>query len=122
MKPTSEHDVQSAVIRYLAYNGFFVWRNNSGMVRQAYKGKQRMIRLGIAGMPDVLAVKDGQLYAFEIKLPKNKPTPLQLRRHEELTQHGAKVFVTHSLDELMEQLKDKPMGLAKGYKYQVLDK
>jgi len=99
----SEHDIQSVCIQWLNYNGFYAWRANAGMVRTADRyGKYRMIKLGDAGMPDVLAIVKpfGFLYGFEIKRPGGKVTEIQRMKHEKLAQAGAKVFVIHSLEEL----------------------
>ena len=106
MKPIelSERDIQRQCLQYLNYNGFFAFRYNSGMVKINDKNGTRMIKLGEAGMPDILAIKKGQFYGFEVKRPKAKPTPWQLMAHEKLKTYGAKVYIVHSLAELQKHL------------------
>ncbi len=48
------------------------------------------------GMPDLLVVKEGRAYFFEVKRPGQKPTPLQERRLLQCRQAGAGAKVVHS--------------------------
>lgn len=41
------------------------------------------------GVPDILAVKEGQFYFFEVKTPKAKATELQQLQMNALLSHGA---------------------------------
>src|SRR3989344_5485347 len=101
----SEHAIQDQVFEYLAYSGFMVWRNNTGMIKQDYKGKSRLVRFGKTGSGDLFAIKDGQFYSFEIKRPGNHPTEPQGRWMEDVRGHGGHAFVIHSLGELEATLK-----------------
>jgi Holliday junction resolvase len=53
----------------------------------------------MAGVPDVLAIKDGAACWMECKQAGKKPTPIQVRRMRELEAAGCRVAVIHSADE-----------------------
>ena len=97
-----EHAIQQQIIEWLQYKGWFVWRQNSGMVMTNHN---TLVRMGTAGMPDVFALKDGLLIGVEVKQPGKKATDIQERMLEELRNHGAGTIVTHSVDELERWLK-----------------
>lgn len=96
-----EKDIQRQVIEWLNYHNFYAFRFNSGMISTGEGKTKRMVKLGEVGMPDVLAVKQGQFYGFEIKRPGKEPTFLQNLAHEKLRNYGAKVYTIHSVEELM---------------------
>ena len=54
----------------------------------------------MSGWPDILAVKDGQAYFFEVKRPGGRPTKLQLYELGEWMRVGAVVAVVTSVDEV----------------------
>jgi Holliday junction resolvase len=59
--------------------------------------------VGLAGLPDVIALVDGKFYGFEIKKDKNsKPSPLQLYNIEEINNNGGSAHIVWTL----EQVKD----------------
>jgi hypothetical protein len=104
----SEQELQNAIITYLQYRGFWTMRINSGMVKTE---KGRMVKLAMAGVPDVLAIKPptavppapyAQVYWFEIKKPGKKSTPIQKMRQDELRAAGCKVYEIHSLEEMQQ--------------------
>ena len=54
----------------------------------------------MAGWPDILCVRNGQAYFFEVKRPGGKPTRLQWYELGEWNQVGARVAVVTSVDEV----------------------
>lgn len=54
----------------------------------------------MSGWPDILAVKDGQAYFFEVKRPGGRPTKLQLYELGEWMRAGATVAVVTSVDDV----------------------
>ena len=100
--PQTEKGIQQAIIEWLQYKGYFVWRHNSGMVRTAH---DTMVRMGVAGMPDVFALKDGFLIGVEVKRPGRKPTDIQERMLNELREHGAGTVVATSVEDMERYLK-----------------
>ncbi len=72
---------QTAILRYLKSKGFFAWKATAGIYARG-------------GIPDIIAVKDGQFYAFEVKRPLvNGDNPeaeeLQKSTIRKLKAHGA---------------------------------
>lgn len=61
----------------------------------------------LAGMPDVMAIKDGRVVFLEVKQPGKRPTPVQVRRMEELEGHGCPCAVVTSRLEAREFLRDR---------------
>lgn len=53
----------------------------------------------LAGVPDVLVIKDGKACWMEVKRPGEKPTPIQVARMRELASVGCPVAVVTSGDE-----------------------
>lgn len=109
----SERDIQNVCLIYLNSIGIWAWRNNSGMVVIG-EVKKRMVRVGMAGLPDILGVCGpifkngkylGKFIGVEVKRPKKTTTSIQDWVIAELKKFGAIVFVTHSLSEMQEQLK-----------------
>jgi hypothetical protein len=84
------------------YRGWFVWRNNSGIIRTQ---KGSFVKMGMAGLPDLFAVKDGHLLGVEVKRPGKHPSSVQERMLAELRDHGAYTIVVSSIDELEKSLK-----------------
>jgi hypothetical protein len=69
--------------------------------------------LGVrAGVPDVIAVKNGRTYAMEIKAPGGRLTAVQNAAHAALRAAGATVVTSYSLDDAVAQL--ERWGLLRG--------
>jgi hypothetical protein len=69
--------------------------------------------LGVrAGVPDVIAVKDGRTYAMEIKAPGGRLTAAQNAAHAALRAAGATVVTSYSLDDAISMLEE--WGLLRG--------
>lgn len=64
---------------------------------------------GQRGVPDRIAVMDGQVYFVELKRPGQKPRPDQLAEHRALAKRGVEVYVLDSkyaVDVWLENLKE----------------
>jgi hypothetical protein len=69
--------------------------------------------LGVrAGVPDVIAVRDGRTYGLEVKAPGGRLTAAQNAAHAALRAAGATVVTSYSLDDAVVQLED--WGLLRG--------
>lgn len=104
-EPT-EKEIQNSILAYLELSGHFVWRNNSGVVKQQDKyGHTRMWRAGIKGGSDILGVaKDGRMIAVECKRKGNKTTPIQEAFLDEVAKRGGYAKVAYSLDDVSDLL------------------
>jgi hypothetical protein len=93
----------SAVFAFHPANGG--WR--SRVEGAIFKG------LGVrAGIPDIVAIKDGQCYALELKAPDGRLTPAQRDAHAALAAAGATVAVAYDLDDALARL--EAWGLLRG--------
>lgn len=104
-----EHAIQNAILSVLPYYGVYAWRNNVGMASGMYKGKAWFIKMGKAGLPDIIGVqkRTGRMVAIEVKRPGKTPTDIQERVMGELHEYGALVFVATSVDEVIAKLQEK---------------
>ena len=93
----SEQSLQNAIITYLQHRRYWVLRVNSGAVQTKH---DTFVKMGMKGCPDILAIKYGMAYWFEVKLPGKKSTPIQKARQEELRAAGCQVYEIHSLEEM----------------------
>lgn len=87
--PKLEKDIQKDAMDWLKANGFSADVITKGL----YGGN---------GIADIIACKDGQYYAIEVKRPGCKPTPLQRQWLTEKAMHGAVVVVVSSIKQLNE--------------------
>ena len=81
-----ESKIQSRIIAKLRECGYFV---------------TKLSVTSTAGIPDLLAIKEGRAYFIEVKREGNKPSELQLYRLKELQSYGAVVIVAYSLDDIL---------------------
>lgn len=98
-----EHQIEGVLRR----NGYYVQKLQSGMI----KTENRMIKMGVAGTPDLMAFKKVypvgasikaslDLLFIECKAPGKKPTPLQKAKMEELETYGARCYVCTSTEDV----------------------
>lgn len=86
---SSEKAIVQEVIAELKRRGFWVLKVHGGPMQKA-------------GIPDVLAALDGQLWAFEVKARRDGVVSrLQRKRMDELEKAGAYAFVVCSVAELI---------------------
>ena len=87
-----ESCVQRDIITYLERCGWYV---------------VKLIQTNKNGIPDLLCIKDGQCMFVEVKREKQTARPLQEYRMNELIQHGATAFVAHSVEEVINEMKNR---------------
>jgi len=93
-------ELNSSIIQYLTYRGYFVWRENSG----AYLAHGRMIRYGYPGIPDIIGMSPvGQFIGIETKID-DKISDSQLLFHQAVRGHGGLIVVPRSLEEVKDKL------------------
>lgn len=66
--------------------------------------KQHGSAFSLAGIPDVLAIRDGRAAWLEVKRPGQHPTEIQIVRHRQLRDCGCPVAVVRSAAEAKEFL------------------
>lgn len=53
----------------------------------------------MSGLPDIVGVYRGHGIGVETKMPGNRPTPIQLRVHDQMREAGAFVVIAHNIPE-----------------------
>ena len=95
-----EKDIQRAVIQYLAFRGFHVWRNQTQGTWDAKKGIYRNNQT-LKGVPDLLGIlPKGRFFGIEIKRPGRHLDLHQLRFHQLANISGAFCVCVHSVAEM----------------------
>ena len=97
---TAETDLVKACLSYLELCGAFVWRNNSGQLRDR---TGRPVRFGKVGSADIIGVwTDGKFLAVECKIGRNTPTAQQDAFLDAVAAHGGHAIVARSVDDIVE--------------------
>ena len=107
---TTEHNIQSEIVKYLRSKGMLVIRINSGMrgiVRFYWwwagdKGKSKH-----EGVADILALDiDGKFYAIEVKKPGEYATAQQYHFLQEVERRGGIAAVVWCVEDVKNLLED----------------
>ncbi len=112
-KTMSENQLQQAVARLLDHSGLVWCHPPNGGNRTARTGALMKSMGAKAGVPDVLIFNGTAAYpdyfiglAIELKVGKNKPTPAQLKWHEDLRACAWRVDVCRTVDEVLVVLRE----------------
>lgn len=85
-----EKDLIAKISNYLkSVTDLFFWKEHGG-------------QYGTAGIPDVIVCYKGKFIAFEAKVGKNKPTPLQHATIKRIIKAGGYALVVRTLEEVKE--------------------
>lgn len=110
-----EDQIQRAVFEHLrkrALPGVFAFHPANGGKRTYLEGAKFKAMGVIAGVPDVIAIKDGQTYALELKTDFGKVSDVQLATMVAMQAAGAIVATAFGLDTAIEKLES--WGLIRG--------
>ena len=88
-KPPLEKNITKSILKELKAHGWWAVKIHGGPFQNA-------------GLPDILALKDGLLLAIEVKRPGGKATPLQEHVLGELALHGATVRLATCVEDIRE--------------------
>lgn len=78
----------------------------------SYKGKDRFMRFGHPGSPDIVCVIKGQYVGIEVKDVKGKLNENQLIFKEQLEKAGGRYIVARSLTDVDNYLASMAQGMA----------
>jgi len=103
MGPERETDIQYAICEYLSYRkDVFFWRSNNMPVFQRETGTYRALpKYGIAGVADILAVKNGQAWALEVKRKSKYQSEPQKQFQANFERVGGKYAVVRNVEEVV---------------------
>lgn len=102
-----EDQIQAAVVLHLtirATPGIVWWHTPNGGLRNVGEAR-RLKTLGVkAGVPDLLAVREGRLFAVELKAPGGRVSDAQREMLAALEAAGVATAVAYGLDEALATL------------------
>lgn len=101
-----ESEVQRAILDYLGYGHVFHYRNNSGAMMSTYKGKERFMRFGALGSPDIIAVVGGRYIGIEVKGTGGRQNENQKEFQRQLEKAGGMYILASSVEDVDKGLND----------------
>lgn len=60
----------------------------------------------MSGLPDIIGCYRGRFIAVEVKMPGNKPSPVQERVIQKIWDAGGSALVAHSVEEALKVLSE----------------
>lgn len=99
-----ESDIQRLIMLALSEAGCLIWRNNTGVLKNA---AGIPIKFGLCvGSSDLIGLTPtGRFLAVEIKTPTGKPTPEQTRFLEAVRARGGIAGIARSPEEALDLLR-----------------
>lgn len=92
------------ILDYCMYRDLLFWRNQAGAIKTPTGG---LVKMGLAGSPDIIGVLDGRFIGVETKVGKNRQTPLQVEFEQKFRDKGGQYWLVYSLDEFISKLEQK---------------
>jgi hypothetical protein len=102
-----EQQYQRAVIQHIAWRarpGVFAFHVPTGGWRSRVESAILKAIGTVAGVPDIICIFQGRVYALELKAERGRVTDVQRVVHERLREAGAHVAVAHGIDQALAQL------------------
>jgi hypothetical protein len=109
MPPLPERLIQRAVFTHLRCRpaaGVVAWHTPNGGYRLRSEAAILKGSGVLAGLPDIIALKAGKMYALELKRQGGKVSPEQQDTMDMLTAAGATCAVAYGIDAAIVQLED----------------
>ncbi len=100
-----EQQVQHAVFEHLRWRGIaFAFHPANGGWRSPIEAKILKGSGVVSGVPDVIAICKGQVFALKLKAPGGRLSPAQKNAHARLRAAGAEVATAVGLDAALQRL------------------
>jgi hypothetical protein len=96
LRRVTERALQKEIVKALNLLGFMVIH----IPNQYSRGRIRDAGF-VSGAPDLIVLKEGRVWFFEVKTKTGRVRPSQKLFAERLRQHGFEYFVVRSLDEAL---------------------
>lgn len=99
-----EQTIQIAVVQHLYQRpaaGVFFFHVPNGGRKSPQMGAIHKALGVVAGVPDIVALKAGEIFGLELKSAKGRLLPSQRLVHAAMQEAGAKTAVAYSLDEAL---------------------
>src|SRR5262245_53044494 len=110
-----ETAVQRAIVQHYkarAMPGTFMFAVPNGGVRSKVEAAIMKSTGTVAGVPDTIWIRDGKIYALEIKTEDGRPTPTQLSTIAAMEAAGAYCCIAYGLDRCLQVLEQ--WGMLRG--------
>jgi hypothetical protein len=104
-----EAAIQRAVFEHLRIRpapGVFAFHCPNGGARRPIEAAILKGLGVVAGVPDVIAIKDDRTYALELKAPRARLTESQIATHSAMTRSSVQVAVADNLDDALALLEE----------------
>jgi hypothetical protein len=111
-----EDAIQRAIVQHYrrrAAHGVFMFAVPNGGFRRPIEGAILKATGTVAGVPDTIWIKDGQVFALELKAPGGRATEAQLATIAAMEAAGAYCCVAEGLDRALACL--EAWGLLRGH-------
>lgn len=98
-----ETDIQKAICDYLSLRKHFFWRSNNTPISQIENGKRvfrKMSKYAVAGVPDIIVIKDGFFIGLEVKQDKGRQSDGQKEFEKMCKNAGGEYYVVRSIDDV----------------------
>ena len=97
----TESDIQRSIMLALSQAGCLIWRNNSGILKNP-AGIPIKFGIGNPGGSDLIGIAPGgRFIAIEVKTPKGRATPEQIRFIEAVKKHGGIAGIARSVEDAL---------------------
>jgi hypothetical protein len=100
----TEEEIHKAVIQNLIVRGLpgVFWFHPANGGKRSIREAKTFKAIGVvAGVPDLILIKDGKAYGLELKAEKGRLSPAQRITQEAMHDAGAMISVSHGLDEAL---------------------
>jgi len=98
-----ETEIQATICEYLAVKKHIFWRQNTTSIydpaRQTFR---KMPKYSVAGVSDIILLKDGVTYFLEVKRKNTKQSPSQLLFEAMVRKGGARYEIVRSVEDVIE--------------------
>lgn len=97
-----EKDIQFAICEYLEIKRHFFWRQNTiGMFDKGKDTFRSLPKYAMAGVSDIIVIRNGIFIALEVKRPGGKQRPSQVEFQKGVERAGGKYFVVASVTDVI---------------------
>lgn len=98
-----EKHTQTKILNWLKFNGYFVWRQNSGVITRG----SHIYSVGIKGQPDIIGMtKSGKFLGIEVKSSTGKLNPNQQAFKKNCISSGGIYITARSLVDVLKALNE----------------
>ena len=105
---SKSNDLTTAIITYMNYSGFFVWRNNTVGIYDPAKKVFRKNKNQLNGVSDIIGFrkKDCKFVAIEVKIGYDKMRESQLLFQQRVVESNGLFFIAKDFDSFIKWIKE----------------